>query len=367
MNDFEEFTKNMTRLESEAWDWIIRLDADDELNEREKSQLTHWLARSPAHVEQIRKLNEFWGNQVLAELLQPAKKMEQTKSKTNTNWFNPVYGFSFAIMLAISGGLFYWFQLAQIPVYSNSYVTAYGQHQKIKLADGSTVNLNSNSQLKVAYSEGARDLWLVKGEAHFSVVKDQSRPFNVYAANGRVQAVGTAFTVDLASQSNLNVLVTEGQIALSLARPENNQLNLDQVFSTNDLTVHSAYSGLMQDVAFMSAGDFVGFDSSMDIETVKHDLTHSIKSLTAQAIEAKQAWQQGELVFTGQSLKEVVVLLQRYSPLQIEIADPELEDLQIGGRFEINNIESLFKNLEANFNIEVQKSALDKVIIRSSI
>ncbi|MCU4677298.1 FecR domain-containing protein [Catenovulum sp. 2E275] len=378
MNDFDEFTKNMTKLESEAWDWIIRLDADDNMTEREKSQLTQWLARSPAHVEQIRKLNEFWGNQALADLLQPAKKSvarssknvqnipAKSASKNKTTWLNPAYGFAFAMMLAVVGSVFYWQQPTQIDDYANTYVTAFGQHKQIKLTDGSTVTLNSNSQLKVAYSQGSRDIWLVKGEAHFAVSKDKQRPFNVYAANGRVQAVGTAFTVDLASQSNLNVLVTEGKIALALARPENNQLNLDQVFSTDDLTVHSSYSGLMQDIAFMSAGDFVGFDSAMDIETAKHDLTHSIKTLSAQDIEARQAWQQGELVFTGQSLKEVVSQLKRYSPLQIEIADPSLENLKIGGRFDINHIEGLLKNLEANFNIKVQKTALDKVVINKA-
>src|SRR3546814_8812761 len=78
---------------------------------------------------------------------------------------------------------------------ADTYATAVGGFQRLPLADGSRVDLNTNSRLDVAYSKAVRRLDLEQGEAFFKVAKDAQRPFVVHAGAWRVTAVGTAFTV----------------------------------------------------------------------------------------------------------------------------------------------------------------------------
>ena len=75
------------------------------------------------------------------------------------------------------------------------YVTQIGEQQTIVLPDQSQILLNTDSRVAVSYQADRRLLTLHKGEAHFDVAHDAKRPFDVYAGGGRVNAVGTAFTV----------------------------------------------------------------------------------------------------------------------------------------------------------------------------
>src|SRR3981189_822736 len=76
-----------------------------------------------------------------------------------------------------------------------SYRTAIGGIAAISMKDGSTVTLNTNSDIRVALSETERRVDLEKGEAFFEVAKDPNRPFVVRVGDQRVIAVGTKFSV----------------------------------------------------------------------------------------------------------------------------------------------------------------------------
>src|SRR3546814_1264895 len=80
---------------------------------------------------------------------------------------------------------------------SDLYRTVLGERRVVTLADGSTVSLDAASEVRVAYSERARELALVRGQARFDVAHDPRRPFAVQARDQRVVATGTAFNVDL--------------------------------------------------------------------------------------------------------------------------------------------------------------------------
>ncbi|WP_016956617.1 FecR family protein [Catenovulum agarivorans] len=368
MKSFEEFEKSMSKMESEAWDWIIRLDADEPMSDREKSNLIEWLSRSPAHIEQIRSLNEFWGNTLLTELAVPAHtqaQAQQQQSQSKTSWFQPAYAFACVLLLSVIT-TFVWMQDSAQPTSAftqQQYASALGEQQSIKLIDGSVIQLNSDSQLTVHYSETTRDIWLVRGEAHFEVKKDKSRPFNVYASNGRVQAVGTAFTVDLTENNAMNVLVTEGRIALAVANIDKGELKLNQMLASESKVIDQSYKALMENVAYMDLGDYTSIATNISFDAVKASIAENIVKLNKDELEIRQAWQNGEIVFTGQSLEQVIGELKRYSPMNIELADASLAQLKIGGRFKVDRIDAFLQNLEVNFNVTVHKTALDKVVI----
>ena len=97
---------------------------------------------------------------------------------------------------------------------NGEYRTRIGQQRLLVLEDTSSIQLDTNSQLRIAYSEGRRQIILQQGKAYFDVAKNPDRPFQVYAAGGMVQAVGTAFTVAVDNQ-DIEVTVDEGRVNLA--------------------------------------------------------------------------------------------------------------------------------------------------------
>lgn len=75
------------------------------------------------------------------------------------------------------------------------YQTDVGGRTTAHLDDGSTVQLNTDTRLKVRFTRGERRLDLVKGQAFFEVAHDAKRPFLVSAGPMEVRAVGTRFDV----------------------------------------------------------------------------------------------------------------------------------------------------------------------------
>src|SRR3546814_11650488 len=80
---------------------------------------------------------------------------------------------------------------------SDLYRTVLGERRVVTLADGSTVSLDAASEVRVAYSERARELALVRGQARFDVATDPHRPSAVQAHDQRVVVTGTALHINL--------------------------------------------------------------------------------------------------------------------------------------------------------------------------
>jgi len=94
------------------------------------------------------------------------------------------------------------------------YATTSGGYERVMLPDGSVLELNGDTAAEVSFDAAARRVRLARGEAHFTVAKDPSRPFWVEAGDVAVRAVGTAFNVRFESDA-VEVLVTEGRVAVA--------------------------------------------------------------------------------------------------------------------------------------------------------
>jgi transmembrane sensor len=85
--------------------------------------------------------------------------------------------------------------IVYLSVQPKTYHTDVGGRLTAHLDDGSTVLLNTDTQLRVRFAHGERRLDLIKGQAFFDVAHDPSRPFLVSAGPMEVRAVGTRFDV----------------------------------------------------------------------------------------------------------------------------------------------------------------------------
>jgi len=204
------------------------------------------------------------------------------------------------------------------------------------LADGSTVLLNTNSQIEIDYSGRQRRIWLLRGEAYFRVVHDPGRPFAVYAGNGVVRAVGTAFAVHLRSH-DVEVAVTEGSVELaSLATLADRE---------------AATAPQSTTLARIKANQVATFSENIE----------SIEVVAAAKLDQKLSWQKGVLIFSGEPLHRMVEEVSRYTPLKIDIIDPRLRDLPVGGYFKVGETEAMFEALETSFHVHVERVGADVV------
>jgi len=136
------------------------------------------------------------------------------------------------------------------------YMTSLGEQQTIELNDGSKVNLNTDSQLRVAYETERRYLQLHQGEATFSVQHDPTRPFDVIAGNRIIRAIGTRFNVYV-DQGKVTVSVLEGKIKVA---SELHELDSNEVIHAGFATQYDAVSKYNR----YSAPKLVIKDASLD-------------------------------------------------------------------------------------------------------
>src|SRR6185312_12447348 len=331
-------------IEAEAAAWVARFDAGD-VSARDLAAFQEWLNRGALHREAIAEYGNLWSEFDALKLLTAADEAGQGASVGESRpamlerarpWLAACA--AAAIVAATAGGAMFLHakppqQIARaqshpaarhVPLPTRvAYETPVGGQQKITLADGSTVILNTNSLLEVDFSDKCRDIHLRRGEAYFDVVHDKARPFTVYANHYVVRDIGTAFDVHLSKTGLVEVGVTKGSVEVTPAR-------------------HG--SRLAKSLGIIAAGQRIVLGERVEQSAV----------VSSAEMVRKLAWRQGELIYTGQPLAEVLADISRYSDIKIELADPALESLPVGGAFRTDQIEAIFAALETNFGIHAQ-------------
>jgi transmembrane sensor len=209
---------NSDSIETEACAWIAQLDGDREPSAEDIAALREWLTRSPLHRQELQRLAALWGDLNMLTELAPALESLATPSQPTATrkLFSPLlatraFVTACATALVLLAGSYYWAEQERSAPTHHLYTTQIGEQRIEQLPDGSSVQLNTASHVEIDFSAGLRKVRLIKGEAHFKVAHDKNRPFEVFAGNGMVRAVGTAFSVYLDNQK-VEVTVTEGRV-----------------------------------------------------------------------------------------------------------------------------------------------------------
>jgi transmembrane sensor len=327
-------------MELAAAAWLVRRDRE-EWNDADQAEFHAWLSASTAHRVAFIRLQAAWQQagrlKALAAgttkngALPPAKSQAPLSQPENLNAevaardtrriripVRRVMGASAAAvcLAAVVVGWFAWLHQG------TSYRTAIGGIAAISMKDGSTVTLNTNSDIRVALSETERRVDLERGEAFFEVAKDHNRPFIVRVGDQRVIAVGTKFSVRR-EPNHVRVIVTEGRVRVEHSEPH-----------------HPA------EVALISAG-------GVAVAGVAGVLVQD-KSLSD--AEEGLSWRQGIVVFRETLLSDAVAEFNRYNTRQIYIDDPVLGSVRIGGHFRTHNAEGFVRLLADAFPIRVEDS-----------
>ncbi len=341
---------NLKAIEEEAALWIARLDGRDSLPASEAAALKDWIAQSAQHRHALERMSQLWGGLACLDdlnYLDDASIAGQSlNSGTGQNpaslgqkrakWWTGA-AVAASLMVAVAGSFFLNFE-SQRDLQTGHFATAIGEQETVLLSDGSKIILNTNSEVTVDLDDNHRSINLLRGEAHFDVASDADRPFLVYANDGIVKAVGTAFTVHL-RKTSVEVTVSEGVVAL---------------ISRAQTSAGDSVSTPIEDIAPLAALT-VG-QSAVFAETVE-----SLTRMSGEALDRKLLWRGGFIAFAGEPLSTVVADVSRYTDITIEIEDPELENLPIGGYFKAGEVEDMFDSLEASFGIAVERVSPTRV------
>jgi len=225
-----------------------------------------------------------------------------------------------------AAGLAWWVYLSE----ADTYRTGVGEQRTVRLFDGSTIELNAFSSIRVSLSKSVRDVDLVEGQAFFHVAKNPARPFLVHSDGTIVRAVGTQFDVYRKSTGTV-VTVLEGRVAVADGPGAVGQVDA------------AAPAQL-----FLIAGEQVTVPA-------QHRMEDRPKPKQADVAVAT-AWVQKRLVFEETPLAEVAEEFNRYNTRHLLIVDPQLRTLGISGVYSSTDPDSLLGFLRAQPNIQLSES-----------
>jgi transmembrane sensor len=212
---------------------------------------------------------------------------------------------------------------------ADRYETGPAERLSIPLADGSRVELDSSSQLRVQYSSGARALSLTRGQARFLVARDASRPFSVTAGGRNIVATGTDFDIDLLG-TTLYVSLLEGRVL---------------VLPRNESEAHRAATQLHpgEQLKVSGAGE-------ISIGPVSRD--------------GVIAWQSRQILFDDEPLASAVERVNRYSTTRLVLADQRVGALRISGVFRTGNAAGFVDTLTRYLPVKSERRG-DTILLRT--
>lgn len=182
-----------------------------------------------------------------------------------------------------------------------TYATAVGQRSSIPLEDGSTISLDTKSEVKVIYDK-ERAISLTTGQAYFQVRKGDKRPFVVHAADRRIVATGTAFDVRV-TQHGMEVSLVEGQVKVT-------QMS------------KGSRKALPETTLTLRPG-----------EQLKANLGEMASVSRPVNMQAVTGWTSGSHIFQNTKLADAVGEVNRYLDAPIVLDDPGLSDVTVNGIF----------------------------------
>ncbi|WP_223277167.1 FecR family protein [Pseudomonas oryziphila] len=270
--------------EQEALDWFSRLrqpGCDDTL----RQAFAHW-CQDPLNARAYAQLEAYW-----QQLQVPAARPRPRVAKARRSRSGLYLGLLFLLLLATLAWLF-WPYMQRL---ASELHTGSGERRSVRLADGSTLHLDSASAINVDLRDRTRRLHLVQGQISLEVMLD-GRALEVQVDDARIQVFGTRLQITRYSDHD-ELLVLSGKAAV--------QQGGDQ--------------------RMVSAGERVTFTDSHINPVEKIDS------------KAADAWRSGRLQVSQRPLAEVLERLAAYQGQRVWLLDEEASHRRVSGDFDLDH------------------------------
>ncbi|WP_347304669.1 FecR domain-containing protein (plasmid) [Croceibacterium sp. TMG7-5b_MA50] len=301
----------------QASTWLARLHADDR-TQQDEAQFRAWLAADDRHARAFEHASATWD---LVGGLAPGTLAALAPR-------HPVQHHRRAVLVGglatlIAGSAFIGWDRVQAGVYR----TAVGEQRRLRLADGTSVMLDTQTRIRFRATEQERRLELAAGRIGLEVAADP-RPFLLDLGGALADA-----SVTLRQPVRLDLRRDDDRLALTVLD------GLVRLGSDGGAT--ALRSG--QRVAASADGGR------------RYDQPQ-IADLTA--------WQEGRLAFRDETLAQAAAEMNRYTDRPLMIADGPVGALRVSGVYRVGDPEGFARSLSLLLPVAVVARA-DRVLISS--
>jgi transmembrane sensor len=310
-------TKAQDALDHAA-EWLVRQE-DSDWSDSDQQEFESWLSSTEGNKAAYWRLKHSWRRMDRIQVLGHGLPATSTQKLPSRRW--PVAAAiaataAITVMIGVlhqaGSGLF-------SSAEATRFETSIGGRRHVQLSDGSIIELNTNSAVRVGISAQARHVWLERGEAFFAIAKLHGIPFVVHSGDETITVLGTKFAVRRDS-ARVVVSVMEGRVQLrgEIADRSGRPVVLtrgDSAIVSGDATLVSAKSA--------------------------HQISDAL------------AWREGRLAFDGTTLAEAAAEFNRYNHRQLVMADPQMASIRIGGTFAATSPEVFARLLKDAYGLHV--------------
>ncbi len=302
-----------------AADWVQRRRFWKWTDENQ-AELDAWLAQSMAHRVAYWRLNATVDRTERLTALRPALPEQNVPFWSRHGW-PIVFRAAAALVIATALGAGVMDYLSKPE--AQTFATTVGGREVIRLKDGSQIELNTDTVLKIAPGTTARSVTLEKGEAYFQIKHDAAHPFSVAVGNNRIVDLGTRFLVRK-DETSLEVSLLEGRARFDAQSAQAHPSSID-----------------------MKPGDVVVAKNNAVI------LLRKPEHILAEQL----GWRNGVIVFDSTALANAAAEFNRYGGKKLVIADTAAARLKIEGTFQLNNVEAFADAVQVAFGLHVETRA----------
>ncbi len=307
-----------------AAEWAVRLHAGA-LTDQEQAELRQWIACDSRHEAALRFAEQTWA--ALGEVYNDEPNHRQRPSAAalpvrRSARRRPWQRAAAVALVVVAAGVGWVRGPDALLRMQADYVTRKGEVRTVHLADGSTVELDSASAIRLDYDGVQRRISLIQGSAIFDVAPmagPESRPFVVQSAGGQTRALGTRFVVTREADHQAWVGVLQHSVAVTLQASPGKGAG-DRVLKEGQAARYSPEEGIMA---------LEHFD-----------------------VDRATSWRRGVLIFDRQPLANVIEQLNRYRPGQVVLAHAELGEREVSGVFRLDMLDTALGTLTRELHVQ---------------
>jgi transmembrane sensor len=306
-----EATAALANADVEAVEWVIRLTSGD-TSAAERADFEFWRTASPIHEAAFREAQKLWSG--LGNVFPKPVTVAGVAPANNNLTLLPRRRLRLKAItaLAASIALLVGIGTRSMNNWRHDHVTAQGQRELVTLADGSRVQLGSDSAIDIQFGADARRVRLVRGEAYFDVVHDARHPFVVDAGDDAVNDIGTAFSVRL-DGDGVVVVVERGAVEVTGGAAQVTLQPNQRVRYGKGRNAHAEPANIAEDLA----------------------------------------WTSGRLVLEDRSLREVVDELNRYFASSVVLLGGETGNRRVNAVIDLDHIHAWLDALRDSQGVTV--------------
>jgi transmembrane sensor len=294
----EDERYDVSPLQAEALDWLMRLTAGD-VDGAQLAAFEEWRRASPEHQAAFEQARRLW-----AGLGNTLPKIEH-RHRGGPGLPRAV---ALAAVVIFAAVVFEFWNDARF-----DYMTLTGERREVVLSDGSRLDLDSETAISVRFDAQRRRIILARGALYVDVVHDPNRPFAVETADVSARDIGTAFAVRR-DGDRVDVIVERGRVEVA----------------------RGAESALVE------AAQAVHIQSGLALRAVKTDPRVAL------------SWRSGRLIVANQTLSEIMASLRHYYPGYI-IISANAAAHRVNGVVDVNHLDDWLDALPQAEPVEVHR------------